>query len=53
MSPIDKSVETENGLVLARGCGEMELGITANEYRRRQWHPTPVCLENPIDGGAW
>ena len=21
---------------------------------RRQWHPTPVlCLENPIDGGAW
>ena len=22
--------------------------------RRRQWHPTPVCLlENPMDGGAW
>ena len=21
--------------------------------RRRQWHPTPSCLENPIDGGAW
>ena len=21
---------------------------------RRQWHPTPVlCLENPMDGGAW
>ena len=23
-------------------------------FRRRQWHPTPVlCLENPMDGGAW
>ena len=23
-------------------------------YQRRQWHPTPVlCLENPMDGGAW
>ena len=22
--------------------------------RRRQWHPTPVlCLENPMDRGAW
>ena len=22
--------------------------------RRRQWHPTPVlCLENPMNGGAW
>ena len=22
--------------------------------QRRQWHPTPVlCLENPMDGGAW
>ena len=22
--------------------------------RRRRWHPTPVlCLENPMDGGAW
>ena len=22
--------------------------------RRRQWHPTPLlCLENPMDGGAW
>ena len=20
---------------------------------RRQWHPTPVLLENPMDGGAW
>ena len=22
---------------------------------RRQWHPTPalLCLENPMDGGAW
>ena len=21
---------------------------------KRQWHPTPVlCLENPMDGGAW
>ena len=24
------------------------------DIRRRQWHPTPVlCLENPMDGGAW
>ena len=22
-------------------------------YQRRQWHPTPVLLENPMDGGAW
>ena len=23
-------------------------------FWRRQWHPTPVlCLENPMDGGAW
>ena len=21
--------------------------------RRGQWHPTPLCLENPMDGGAW
>ena len=22
--------------------------------QRKQWHPTPVlCLENPMDGGAW
>ena len=24
------------------------------KQRRRQWHPTPVlCLENPMDRGAW
>ena len=24
------------------------------QNQRRQWHPTPVlCLENPMDGGAW
>ena len=23
-------------------------------WQRRRWHPTPVlCLENPMDGGAW
>ena len=22
-------------------------------FRRRQWHSTPSCLENPMDGGAW
>ena len=27
----------------------------SHPYQRRQWHPTPVliCLENPMDGGAW
>ena len=24
------------------------------KFGRRQWHPTPVlCLEIPMDGGAW
>ena len=39
---------------------EMKQGIqqilqyTVINFRRRQWHPTPVsCLENPMDGGAW
>ena len=28
--------------------------ISAASRRRRQWHPTPVlCLERPMDGGAW
>ena len=27
---------------------------TLSQIQRRQWHPTPVlCLENPMDGGAW
>ena len=38
MSPIDKSVETENGLALARGCGEMELEMAANEYGISFWN---------------
>jgi hypothetical protein len=38
MSLIDESVKTENGLVLARGCGEMELGMTANEYEISFWN---------------
>ena len=26
----------------------------SDSIQRRQWHPTPVlCLENPMDGGAW
>ena len=27
----------------------------SHPYQRRQWHPTPalICLENPMDGGAW
>ena len=25
-----------------------------SRHGSRQWHPTPVlCLENPVDGGAW
>ena len=28
--------------------------FTHDFNQRRQWHPTPVlCLENPMDGGAW
>ena len=28
--------------------------IKIYSLERRQWHPTPVlCLENPMDGGAW
>ena len=48
MSPIDKSVKTGNGLVLARGCGEMELGMTANEDEISFWNDDSV-LE--LDGG--
>ena len=22
-------------------------------YKELVWHPTPVCLENPMEGGAW
>ena len=35
------------------GLCEIKQNLLLN-HRRRQWHPTPVlCLENPMDGGAW
>ena len=27
--------------------------IICSSFWRRQWHPTPVFLVNPLDGGAW
>ena len=28
-------------------------GLSSQGYHRRQWHPSPSCLENPMDGVAW
>ena len=34
--------------------GYLKFYSLPNSSWRRQWHPTPVlCLENPMDGGAW
>ena len=41
-----------NDLVKCRHC--YPLSVILDIKWRRQWHPTPVlCLENPMDGGAW
>ena len=32
----------------------IELNWSNTKLWRRQWHPSSVlCLENPMDGGAW
>ena len=35
-------------------CEQTNIKLDQQNSGRRQWHPTPVlCLENPMDGGAW
>ena len=37
-----------------RGCYDLiDLHVAIQVVWRRQWHLTPVLLENPMDGGAW
>ena len=37
MFRIDKSIETDNRLVVSNGCGEGGLRVTANEYMVSFW----------------
>ena len=44
-------IRNEKGEVITDNA---EIQRIIRDYRRRQWHPTPVLLPGkPLDGGAW
>ena len=47
--------DKEGQYIMIKGSIQEEDKTIVSIYAwRRQWHPTPVlCLENPMDGGAW